>query len=181
MKLLKDIFGTLIGMVMVLVFALAIIALIFSLAADQMPGLRALTADARCLTGLASDASVCGRGEIARLNDKVAALGEELEVAKNGSGGQNLVFEQGVDVTDVVSVVVGTIFRQKAGQNVPVRSFCFVNLDDKGLDPRLVLAIKEPDGTISEGVITVSDLALFGIGAADIHAARRACQFPDMP
>lgn len=174
------------GAVMAGTFGVGLIALTLSMIAPDFPIIREAFASGRCMIGMPATGSSCYADQIAaerqaRLQAEEAQRAAEaaLQAALDSAPGQDLVFVQGDDIADRISLVVGTIYRDARGQAVMVRAFCYANLDHAGLDPRVLLAVMDERGVIAAMPITNGDLVMLGITRSDLDVARAQCAFPD--
>jgi hypothetical protein len=178
MNKIKHVIGTAIGVAMVVAFAAFILALVLSLASEQLPAIKTIWTDVRCLAGFPEINSACVREQLAELRLQRLGLEEERERILGIIGAQRLVFTQGKQLKDGISLVVGTLYQDGAAQAGLLRSFCWAIVDNPGLDPRVGLAVKHADGRIKDADIGAAELALLGISGRAASAARAACPFP---
>lgn len=178
MSVIKRMIGTAIGFAMVLAFTAGIIALVLSLASEQLPGIKVVGAELRCIAGFPQAGSECVAQELAALEDERRALEEERERLGDVIAAQNFVFSQGDELKDGVNLVVGTLYADATSQTGLIRSFCWAIIDNGGLDPRVGLAVLHRDGRIEDVAVRADDLALLEMSAGEVHAARTACPFP---
>lgn len=178
MSAIKRMIGTAIGFAMVSLFTAGIIALVLSLASEQMPGIKTLGSELRCIAGFPQAGSTCVAQELAALEDERRALEEERERLGDVIAAQDFVFAQGDELKDGVNLVVGTLYADATNQSGLIRSFCWAIIDNGGLDPRVGLAVLHGDGRIEDVAVQADDLALLDMDASEIHAARSACPFP---
>lgn len=174
------------GAMMASAFGLGLIALTLAMITPDFPIIREAFASARCFAGVPAEDSPCFDDQIeverqARLEAERARRVAEaaLRAAQDASSGQDLVFVQGDQIADRISLVVGTIYRDENGQAKIVRAFCYANLDHGGLDPRVLLSVMDERGFVSTMPITNGDLVMLEITRADLDEARAQCAFPD--
>lgn len=211
MTRLKDFIGTVTGVAMIVCFSALIVWLVLSLASEQMPALKTIGTEIRCLAGFPEDDSACVRRKIAALNDQrreltkersdlIAAFADQrqeletehqrlidefedqrraMEQERNDLiSARSFVFRQGKNIRDRVNLIVGTLYEDAAAQTGLIRSFCYIILDEGGLDPRVGLAVKHSDGQIEALSTTAGDLALLEMRAHEVDQARESCPFP---
>lgn len=178
MTAIKSMIGTAIGFAMVIAFTAGIVALVLSLASDQMPGLKSLGSELRCVAGFPQPGSECVARKLAVLEDERRALDEERERLGDVIAAQSFVFTQGDQLKDGINLVVGTLYSEAASQTGLIRSFCWAIVDSGGLDPRVGLAVLHADGRIEDVAVRAGDLALLEMSAGAVDAARAACPFP---
>lgn len=178
MTKLRNIIGTAIGVAMISGFAALILALVLSLASGQFPALGAIGEEVRCLAGVPKDGSACMVRKIAALEDQRRALDEERKRLGDVIAAQSFIFSQGEMLKDGVSIVAGTLYRDAASQTGLIRSFCWLIVDNEGLDPRIGIAVMQSDGRIEEIVPDPRRTAVIDMNARDVDAARAACPFP---
>lgn len=178
MKAIKNIIGTAIGVTMITGFAALILALVLSLASGQFPALASIGDEVRCLAGLPKDGSACMMRKIAALDDQRRALEEERKRLGDVIAAQSFVFSKGETLRDGLSIAAGTLYEDAASQTGLIRSFCWVIVDNEGLDPRIGLAVMQSDGRIEEITPDPRRLAIIDMSARDADAARAACPFP---
>jgi hypothetical protein len=178
MSRIKEALGTVIGVAMVVAFTAFIVALVLSLTSEQLPVIKNIGSELRCLLGIPAADSPCVAETIDALNEQRRVLEEERERLDDVMAGQSFVFTQGKHLKDRVSLVVGTLYMDAAAQTGLIRSFCWIIVDNGGLDPRVGLAVMHGDGRIEELQASPSDLGLLDMSAHDVEAARGACPFP---
>lgn len=172
--------GTAIGVAMITGFTGLILALVLSLASEQMPALKNMGAELRCLAGVPAEDSACVRRKIAALNDQRRALEAEKQRLGDVIAAQSFVFTQGDKLADRVNLVVGSLYENAEARAGLIRSFCWAIVDNGGLDPRVGLAVMRGDGRIEMLEAGPADLALLGLSARDVDAARAACPFSEV-
>jgi hypothetical protein len=170
--------GTIIGVAMVVAFTALIVALVLSLASDQFPGIKTIGSEVRCLLGVPEAGSECVARQMADLSELRRALEDERKRLVDVDAAQEFVFTQGDRVKDRVTLVVGTLYRDAAAQTGLIRSFCWIIVDNEGLDPRVEVAVLNGDGRTEERQASLADLALLEMSERDVDAARAACPFP---
>jgi len=178
MSAIKRMIGTAIGFAMVLAFTAGIVTLVLSLASEQLPGIKTIGAELRCIAGFPEAGSECVAQELAVLENERSALAEERERLGDVIAAQDFVFSQGDELKDGVNLVVGTLYANAARQTGLIRSFCWAIIDNGGLDPRVGLAVLHGDGRIEDVAVRADDLTLLEMSAGDVDAARSACPFP---
>jgi len=186
-RFIGHVIGAQIGTVMSVGFGAGLIALTLAMISPDFPIIRETFVSARCVAGFPSQDTTCFNDQIAaerearRLAEAAQRMAEtELRVARDSAAGQDLVFVQGEQIKDRISLVVGTIYRDDAGRSVAVRSFCYANLDHGGLDPRVLLSVRDEQGNISPVPITNDHLVMLDATRIDLELARAACVFPDV-
>jgi hypothetical protein len=180
MTSIKNAFGIAIGVVMVAAFAAALIALVLSLASTQMPGIKSAASELRCWVGVPQQGSTCMLNELAELRDEKHRLREEREKLSDMVAAQSFVFSEGEKLKDGHSLVVGTLYEDANAQTGLIRSYCWVIIDQSGLDPRVGLAVMEKDGTIHAIHATDQSRAVLNIPMGDRMYATTRCPFPDI-
>jgi hypothetical protein len=123
-KTVKETLGTLVGVVMVIAFTSFIGALVLSLTSEQLPAIKHVGAELRCLLGIPKADSPCVTEEIDALNEQQRVLEEERDRLNDVMAGQSFVFTQDKHLKDRVSLVVGTLYMGAAAQTGLIRSFC---------------------------------------------------------
>ncbi|MEO0697851.1 MAG: hypothetical protein AAFY84_17350 [Pseudomonadota bacterium] len=124
MSAIKRMIGTAIGFAMVLAFTAGIVTLVLSLASEQLPGIKTIGAELRCIAGFPEAGSECVAQELAVLENERSALAEERERLGDVIAAQDFVFSQGDELKDGVNLVVGTLYANAARQTGLIRSFC---------------------------------------------------------
>ena len=178
MKMAKDMIGTAIGVAMIVSFTSLIFALVLSLASEQMPALKTIGTEIRCLVGVPDENSTCVRKRIAALDSQRRALEAERQQLVDVIAAQDFVFTQGDWLRGGVSLVVGTLYEDAEARSRPIRSFCWAVVDRPGLDPRVGLAVMERDGRVQATPVGSAERLLLGVSAHEVEAARAACPFP---
>ena len=178
MTRIKEALGTVIGVAMVIAFTAFIVALVLSLTSEQQPAIKNFGTELRCLLGIPKADSPCVTEKIDALNEQRRVLEEERDRLNDVMAGQSFVFTQGKHLKDRVSLVVGTLYMDAAAQTGLIRSFCWIIVDNGGLDPQVGLGVMHGDGRIEELQASPSDLSMLGMSARDVDAARDACPFP---
>lgn len=178
METVKHGLGTLVGVMIVILFTTGIIALVLSLASEQMPGLKSMAGELRCAMGVAAPDSDCWAERLDELDAERDALRKEQERLDQVIAAQDFVFIQGGSLKSGVSLVVGALYADATRQTGLIRAFCWAIIDEGGLDPRVGLAVLHSDGRIVKVPLKADDRSQLGLSLADIHAARRACPFP---
>lgn len=178
---IRNFIGTAIGVTMIVGFAALILALVLSLASGQFPALRKIGAEVRCIAGIPADGSRCMMDRIAALNAQRRALDEERQRLGDVIAAQSFVFTQGEELRDGLNLVVGTLYEDADAQTGLIRSFCWVIVDNSGLDPRVGLAVMREDGRIEELAPDAQQRAQLALSTPEIDAARAACPFPKVP
>lgn len=181
MNEIKGTIGTGIGVAMIVGFTALILGLVLSLAAEQLPVIKTIGSELRCLTGFPEEGSRCWINKLAALDDQRRALEEEKERLGHVIAAQSFVFTQGVQLKDGVTLVVGTLYQDAAAKRGVIRSFCWIVVDSGGLDPRVGLAVMDGDGSIEDLKPDAADLAQLAMTASDVSTARAACPFPEVP
>lgn len=185
MKIIKTVFGTAIGFLMVLTFTGTIAAIVVSLAVPDKTILRETWEELRCVVGYPVPDSDCMLDAIRRANDAVTAANElrsEAEAAQRAAeealARGNLEFTQGPVLKDGISIVVGTVYLDVTNRSGLLRSFCWAIVDEGGLDPRVGLAVRNESGQLNVLTLSGDDLALLELDASEAAQAYFACPWP---
>lgn len=179
MNAIRSALGTAIGTAMAAVFAGGVSLLVLSLTAEQLPVIKTVGSELRCLVGIPADGSACQRDMIAALRDQIEKLELEQDDLGDQIATQSFAFTQGEELKDGISLVVGTLYEDARGRRGLIRSFCWAIVDAGGLDPRVGLAVMHRDRRIESIATGAAEVALLEMSASEIDAAREACQFPD--
>jgi hypothetical protein len=115
---------------------------------------------------------------MAALDSERRVLEDERQQLVEAIAAQSLVFSQGEQLKDGFSLVTGTLYQDVAARAGLVRSFCWVVIDQPGLDPRVGLATLHGDGWIEPLNVGPADRGVLGLSVSDVDAARAACPFP---
>lgn len=178
MNTIKSGLGTAIGVAMVIAFTAFILAMVLSLASEQLPAIRTAGAELRCLLGVPEANSTCVINKMAALEEQRRATKIERKRFMDVMAEQNLVLTQGKKINDRIYLLVGTLYEDTATRTGVIRSFCWASLDIAGIDTRFGLAVMYGDGRITELKPDPADLALLEMSARDVDDARAACPFP---
>lgn len=163
-----------------LAFVLTMLLMVLLIMATRFPQVNDGIEELRCWIGIPAAGSTCVSDILQAADDAFIDLQRDRDDALAALSGQNLVFSQGAEIKDRLSVIVGTIYREDGGASVPVRSFCYANLDHGGLDPRVGLLVQEADGSLTTLPITLEDLERIDATVEDVDAAKAACEFPSL-
>ena len=144
MRRIKGAIGTAIGFCMAAGFTCLILALVYSLASEQMPALKSIWPELRCVAGFPENGSSCASQEIATLEDELRNSEQERKRASDAIVGDRLVYTQGEKLKDGVYLAAGTLYQDTAAQTGLIQSYCWVVADISGLDPRAAVAVMSP-------------------------------------
>lgn len=182
---IKRFMGTLIGLLKVGGFTALIAYLVLSLAAQQLPALRDLGMEARCLLGIPFAQDTCVQDAIADLQDQrrdlqaqSQALADERDELSRIIAQQSYVFIEGGRAPGGATLVVGTLYRDAGAQRGLMRAFCWAITDRGGFDPRIGIAVMESDGRVTALPVGSDELDLVHLDAKDLPQARADCPFP---
>lgn len=178
MNRFKDMIGTAIGVAMALGFTTFLVALVLALASEQLPAIKSIWVEVRCIAGFPAAGSACVLDQIAALDAQRRDLAQESQRLTGALAAQGFVFTQGEKLKDGFSLVVGTLYRDPARQAGVLRSFCWIIVDNEGLDPRVGLAVMHEDGRTERLDVDATALVQLGMSARAVNAARAACPFP---
>lgn len=176
MKSLRTLLNTIFGAA----FFCIIAALAWLILERHLPVLGHVTDTLRCTAGVPAADSACVQDMIADLDAARLDIARQRDALDASIAAQSFVFTQGAELADHISLVVGTLYDDARAQAGFLRAYCWAVVDHQGLDPRVGLAIREADGTVSALPLTSDDLTLLEMSRGDVDAARAACPFPDV-
>lgn len=198
MRTLKNLIGTAIGFLMVLAFGLAMLALVYSLAASQTPALRTfaqeVTQEIRCAAGFPAVDSQCVKNAFAALEaewaevqaalaeaeaelERIAAREEELRALSAAVESFNL-FENSERPYGIVTT--GVRFASILEPEVWERAWCYVSRDIVGpVDPRIDVGFQNFGDPIEWARARDLHLEEVGLTRAQFDDAREHCAFPE--
>jgi hypothetical protein len=205
MKRLSSAVGTAVGFMMVLSFGIAILALVYNLAASQVPGLHGATHNTiqalRCMVGVPAPDSPCFAAEVEALEAEREVVEAALSVAEGTLAEAEAELAQiaareaelrslsasveSFNLFESVERPYGTV---TTGVRFPSileperweRAWCYVSRDVDGpVDPRIDVGIQNFGEAIQWAQARDPHLAEVGISRAQFEDARENCAFPD--
>lgn len=138
---IKNMIGTAIGVAMVTGFTAFILAMVLTLASEQLPAIKTAGAELQRLLGVPEANSTCVINKMAVLEEQRRAIEKERKRFFEVMAEQNLVFTQGKEIKDYIYLLVGTLYENPVARTGVIRSFCWASLDINGIDTRFGLAV----------------------------------------
>ncbi|QEW21468.1 hypothetical protein LA6_003679 [Marinibacterium anthonyi] len=193
MKALKGMFGTAIGFAMAAAFSAGIIALVLSLAAEQLPGLKALGTQLRCIAGIPAEGSACvaekfaaleaahraveaERDDLVRQATEYEARRKELE-ALNGLVENYSQFQ--TETLRFGKVSTGIRFASVLKPEVWSEAWCYLDRDVRGLRRQITLGNQTSGEAVRWTRVSPAQLSDADLTRAQLDQAKAACHFPE--
>lgn len=193
MKKLEQITGTTIGVAMVGAFAVGIGALVLGLASEQLPALKTIGSEIRCLVGVPAKGSTCVADQIEALDDQRRLIERERDTLARqiaeyearqreleALNGQVENYSQFQDVTlPFGSVTTGIRFASVLEPEAWSESWCYMDRTVRGLPRKVTLGNRSAGEAVRWSRVSAAQLRDADLTRAQMEWAKAACQFPE--
>jgi len=193
MKELGQITGTAIGVAMVGAFATGIGALVLGLASEQLPALKTIGSEIRCLVGVPAQGSTCVSDQINALDDQRRLIEQERDTLARqiaeyearqheleALNGQVENYSQFQDVTlPFGAVTTGIRFASVLEPEAWSEAWCYLDRTVRGLPRKITLGNRAAGEAVRWTRVSDAQLRDADLTRAQLEQAKAACQFPE--
>ncbi len=193
MTTIKRMVGTAIGFVMVAAFSTGIIVLVLSLASKQVPGIKTIGEELRCIVGVPDADSPCIAEQLAALDEERQGLEAERDAFAR-TAAEHAAREAELEALNnrvenysqfqTVKLSVGTIqtgvrFASVLQPEVWSEAWCYLDRTVQGLPRKITLGKRSAGQLIRWSRVSQAQLHDADLTRAQLEEAKSACRFPE--